>query len=249
MRTIKLYDGKEEYILASFASKEQAAAFVSEKAPSPRCALFPSLSADIGMIAGSPLWGNAVTPEALRAVSYYVGILCGWPQKEISVACENGRILLLPLAKQERQEILQKAKICKPTFAKTQVFDAFVTHTAVEIRAENTFLLIESDAPNAVAPSTVETLRTPEVLRINLPICYALLSDAELRLRVLLRGKGEALADDLLYMHALAYFHSIGRTVPDRAYAAAGGAYRIRGSAAESLRTLSLVSSEGGVLP
>lgn len=249
MRAIKLYDGKEEYTLASFMSKEQAAAFVREKTLSLKCALFPSLSADIGLICASPLWGNAVTPEALRAVSYYFGVLCGWPQREITVACESGSILSLELTKRSVCENSQKIKICKPKFTKTEVFNASVRHEAVAIRAETEFLLIASDHPNTVDPSAVETLRAPDALRVDVPICFASLSEAELCLRVCLRGRGEAFADDLLYMQALAYFYWIGRASPDRMYAAAGGLYRIREATAESLRTLLPVSTVRGALP
>lgn len=246
MRTIQLYDGKEKYTLASFDSREKAIAFVRQDDFAPKCALYPSHFAEIGMISYSPLWGNAITPEALRAVSYYFGILCGWPMKTIAVECENKSILSLDLTKNPMEENFQKLKIYKQSFAKSTVFSSSASHDAILVQGENSFLLIESDLVNAVDLSTAELLRTEKMPRIDSPICFASLSDDALQLRACKRGRGEVCADDLSYMHALAYFLSIGRAVPDRMYAAAGGLYRIRGSAAESLRALSVISTEGG---
>ena len=118
-----------------------------------------------------------------------------------------------------------------------------MSHEAIFFDAPNAFYMIESDHPIAVDLSAAESLRTVDFPRIDLPICFASLSESLLQLRVCKRGMGELCADDLMYMHALAYFVSIGRAAPDCLYEAAGGRYRIRGAfTAESLRIPALSS-------
>jgi hypothetical protein len=51
--------------------------------------------------------------------------------------------------------------------------------------------------------------------------------EKSLRLRALVRGVGEILADDAMYMRALAYFFSVGRVEKGIPYEAENGTYRI----------------------
>ena len=87
MRYKIFYDGKEKYTLASFDTRKMAEAWIKREESTPKCALFPSLSADIGLLSDAPLWGGEITPEALRAVSYYLGVCAGWPLEAVAVDC------------------------------------------------------------------------------------------------------------------------------------------------------------------
>lgn len=239
MRITKLYDGKEEYSLASFDTREQALLWIQKGDRLAKCALFPSLSADIGMISFSPLWDSRVTPEAFRAVSYYLGVLCGWPMEEVTVETENKNAIPLPLYSAQSAENSQKIKICKQLFEKTTIFTSSVSHEAIRVRAELDFFMIVSDCVSAVDFSAAEGFRMTDALRVDFPICFASLSDGAMQLRAYKRGVGALSADDFMHMHALAYFVFDGRAAPDRFYEAAGGSYRMHGAfAAESLRAV-----------
>lgn len=238
---MKIYcDGKEEYPLASCDSREAAEAFIKKERRSAALALYPSLSADIGLLSQSPLWGSAVTPEAMRAISYYLGIQLGWPLDLAEISCENGKTISIPLAQNPLSDISEKINICKEMFEKTIVFAPFASHAAVRFRPPFNFILVESECVDAVDPALAESLFSKDAPRIGLPVCFASLEKRVLRLRAIVRGIGEIGADDAMYMRALAYFYFVGRAEAGAWYEAAGGAYRVLGaSAVESLRKLS----------
>ena len=238
---MKIYcDGKEEYPLASLDSKEAAEAFIEKERRSAALALYPSLSADIGLLSHSPLWGWEVTPEAMRAISYYFGVQLGWPLDLAEISCENGKIISIPLAQNPLSDISEKINICKEMFEKTVVFVPFASHVAVRFRPPFDFILIESECADAVDPLLAESLFSKDAPRLGLPICFASLEKKTLRLRAVKRGVGETMADDAMYMRALAYFYFIGRAEAGAWYEAADGAYRVLGACTvESLRKIS----------
>jgi hypothetical protein len=240
MRIKNYCDGKEEYPLASSDSREAAETFIKKERRCAALALYPSLSADIGLLSRSPLWGREVTPEAMRAISYYFGVQLGWPLELAEVSCENGKTISVPLSRNPLSDISEKINICKEMFEKTIVFAPFASHAAVRFRSPFEFILVESECVDAVDPSLSESLFSKDAPRLGLPVCFASLENRSLRLRAVVRGIGETVADDAMYMRALAYFYFVGRAEARILYEAAGGAYRVLGaSAVESLRKIS----------
>ena len=232
-----LYDGQEKHALAAFDTKEQAQAFI-KKAETVATALYPTLSADVGMLTHSPLWGSTPTPQALRAVSYYLGISAGWPMQEITLECGNEKILSLPLSHDPSEKNPQKYKICKQLFENITVFNAAVKHEAAIFSAPFAFVLIGSESVEAVDLSLVGGLRSADANILGLPICFASLAEDALKLRACQSGRGALLADDVMYMLALSYFYRIGRADAGRSYFAASGEYRVEGNTVLSLRSL-----------
>ncbi len=242
MRTIILSDGNEEYTLCSLGAREQAEAWIREKKDSAALALYPTLSADIGLVCRSPLWGGEITPQALRAVSYYFGILAGWPMISISVEAENGKIFLLPLMTDREEKNPQKTTFCKQLFTNMVVLTSSVSHPAVRFCAPFSFIMIESEHTEAVDISLSEGFRTSDALRADVPICFASIEEDRLCLRACMRGHGEMRPDDMMHMRALSYFYLCGRAEQGRLYKGAEGLYRIAGGrVAESLRRVSCV--------
>jgi hypothetical protein len=190
------------------------------------------------MLTHAPLWGNTPTPQALRAVSYYLGISAGWPMREITLECEDGKIISLPLTHDSNEKNSQIIKICKQIFENITVFNASVKHGAALFYAPFAFVLIESEVIEAVDLSLVGGLRSADANILGLPICFASLAEDALKLRVCQSGHGVLLADDVMHMLALAYFYQIGRADAGRLYFAAGGEYRVEGNAVLSLRSL-----------
>ena len=237
MRYKTLYDGQEKHTVASFDTKEQAQAFI-QKAELAATALYPTLSADVGMLTHSPIWGSAPTPQALRAASYYLGVSAGWPMREITVEREDGKIVPLSLAHSSSERISQKLTICKQLFENIAVMTGSVSHEAVKISAPFSFVLIECDEIDAVDLKRAEGLRSIDSNILGLPICFASLSDDALKLRACQSGRGTVFADDVMHMLALAYLYRIGRAEAGRPYFAAGGEYRVEGSFSVSLRSL-----------
>lgn len=232
-----LYDGQEKHALASFDTKEQAQAYI-KNTETAATALYPTLSADVGMLTHAPLWGNTPTPQALRAVSYYLGISAGWPMREITLECENEKMFSLPLFHDPTGKIPKKCKISKQLFENITVFNSAVKHEATLFGAPFAFVLIGSETVEAVDLSHAGSLRSADANILGLPICFASLADDSLKLRACLGGRGALLADDVMHMLALAYFYRIGRADAGRSYFAAGGEYRVEGSFAVSLRSL-----------
>ncbi len=237
MRYKILYDGKEKHALAAFDTKEQALAYIKKKETA-ATALYPTLSADVGMLTHSPLWGNAPTPQSLRAVSFYLGISAGWPMREIEIECEDGKIISLSLSHDLAAKTPQKHKICKQMFENITVFNASVTHGAALFCAPFAFVLIESEEIEAVDLSLAQGLRSADANILGLPICFASLAEDALKLRACQSGRGAFSADDVMHMLALAYFYRIGRADAGRSYFAAGGEYRVDDRAVVSLRKL-----------
>lgn len=243
MRYKIFYDGKEKYTLASFDTREMAEVWIKREERSPKCALFPSLSADIGLLSDAPLWGREITPEALRAVSYYFGICAGWPLDVVAVECGEKKLISLPLVSNSEEKIYQRIKICKQMFENTEVFTAFSSHTAIRFFSPFSFVLIESECPDAVDLCTAEGMQTAEKCRLSCPICFAALREKNLLLRACMRGRGEMTADDSMYMRALAYFYLRGRASMEDTYVGGGGFYRVcENQTVEALRTLSPIS-------
>ncbi len=240
MRYEIFYDGKEKYPLCSCDTKEMAEAWIKEEANGKKCALFPSLSADIGLMADSPLWGGEITPEALRAVSYYLGILAGWPMDAVSVDCGEKKPRLLPLASKSEEKISCILRFCKQMFENTTVFCSSVSHAAVRFHAPFPFVMIDSACPRAVDLYVAKAMREEDEAHISLPLCFAALEGESLFLRACMRGRAEVQADDSMYMRALAYFYLSGRASIGAVYEGNGGFYRVReNQTVEALRILS----------
>ena len=242
MRIKTFCDGKEEYTLASFDTRELAEAFVKREKKRISVALYPSLSADIGLLCRSPLWGNESMAEALRALSYYLGIHAGWPMENVTVECENGNVISLPLVANPLADILIKTSFCKQTFENVDIFAPFAEHSAVRFAPPHAFLLIDSACVDAVNLSGAESFFSKDAPRMDLPVCFASLQGNVLRLRTLVRDIGEVVADDTMYMCALFYFFSAGRAEKGILYEAENGTYRIvDGCTVEAARRLSPV--------
>lgn len=242
MRYKIFYDGKEKYTLASFDTREMAEAWIKREGGTPKCALFPSLSADIGLLSDAPLWGGEITPEALRAVSYYLGICAGWPLEAVTVDCGAKTPISLSLASRSEEKISEKIKFCKQLFESTEVFTSSLSHVAVRFFAPFSFVLIESECPSAVDLCTAEGLRNADDPRLSCPICFASLQEKRLLLRACMRGLGEITADDSMYTRALAYFYLRGRVSMEDTYEGGGGFYRVcKNQTVEALRALSTV--------
>lgn len=235
-----LYDGQEKHALAAFDTKEQALAYIN-KTETAATALYPTLSADVGMLTHAPLWGNTPTSQSLRAVSYYLGISAGWPMREITLECENEKMFSLPLFHDPMGKIPQKCKISKQLFENITVFNATIKHEAMLLNAPFAFALIESEKVEAVDLSLAGGLRSADTNILGLPICFASLVGDTFKLRVFQSGRGAVLADDVMHMLALACFYRIGRADAERSYFAADGEYRVEGGAVVSLRSLCAV--------
>ena len=243
MRYKIFYDGKEKYTLASFDTREMAEAWIEREENAPKCALYPSLSADIGLLSDALPWGREITPEALRAVSYYLGICAGWPLEAVTVDCGAKTPISLALASHSEEKISEKIKFCKQIFENTEVFVSSVSHTAVRFFHPFPFILIESECPSAVDLGAAEGLQTANDPRLTCPICFAALQERQLLLRTCMRGLGEIKADDSMYMRVLAYFYLCGRASMEDTYEGGGGFYRVcKNQTVEALRSLSSVS-------
>jgi len=237
MRYKTLYDGQEKHTLASFDTKEQAQAYI-KNTETAATALYPTLSADVGMLTHSPIWGSAPTPQALRAASYYLGVSAGWPMREIAMECESEKIITLSLSPDPTGKIPQKRKICKQMFENITVFNANAEHAAALFSAPFAFVLIGSEAVEAVDLSLAGGLRSADANIFGLPICFASPEGDVLKLRACQSGRGTVFADDVMHMLALAYLYRIGRAEAGRSYFAAGGEYRVEGGFSVSLRSL-----------
>ena len=215
MKSMTFYDGNQKYSLSIFENKEKAMAYRGAE-----CRLFPSLSADIGLLCRTALWKNTVTPEALRAASFYFGKVAGWPIKEIFAELENGTTLPIALSEKE-DEIWIKTKICKQLFENILVFSSSVMHDAVLIEGENSFVFVESLHPDAVDVKTAEGLRATKPIA-GLPLYFGSIADGELCLRAV----RSPLADDLVCMHILMHLVSVGHAACGMEYHYSGGKYR-----------------------
>ncbi len=220
MKSMTLYDGNQKYFLCIFESKEKACAQGIEKSVA-QCRLYPSLDADIGLVSKSAFWGERITPEALRAVSFYFGTVAGWPMKEIAVELGGGEICPLALA-HKKEEIWIKTKICKELFEKISLFSSFVSHDAVLFLGDHPFVFVESGLPAAVNLKVAEGLRASKPIG-DLPIIFGSLSGEEL----LLRSMRLPYIDDLIISHILAYLVRMHHAGCEKKYKCMGGIYRV----------------------
>ena len=231
MKSMTFHDENQKYSLSIYENKEKA----MEQGDA-ECRLFPSLSADIGLFCRTALWQRTVTPEALRAVSFYFGKVAGWPMEEILIELESGKTLPLSLSS-KANKIWVKTKICKQIYENISLFSYSVIHDAVLVAGEHPFVFVESAHPNAVDVKTAEGLRATEPIR-GLPMYFGSLAGDALRLAAV----RSPLADDFVCMHILMYLISVGRAARGTDYHYRGGSYRAEtGDSMCAARALTLV--------
>ena len=217
MKHMTFYDENQKYSLYIHESKSQASAQKAEG-----CHLYPSLSCDIGLALRGAPYSDGVTPEALRAMSFCFGVVAGWPMDDITVECENGKEICLPLAHNKEDMIPIKTKICKDLFENITVLSSSVSHSAVIIQHERPFVFIESSLPSSVKPAAAEGLRCSKPIE-RLPLLFGSLSGDIL----LLNAVRLALVDDLMIAHLLCYLARIGHAAYGKDYEYRGGRFRV----------------------
>ena len=217
MKHMTFYDENQKYSLYIHGGKSEALAQKNEG-----CHLYPSLSCDIGLALRGVPYSDGVTPEALRAMSFCFGVVAGWPMDDITVECENGKEICLPLVHKKEDMIPIKTKICKDLFENITVFSSSVSHSAALIQHEHSFVFIESNLPSSVNLAAAEGLRGSKPIE-QLPILFGSLSGDALHLNAVRLAH----VDDLVIAHLLCYLARIGHAAYGKVYKYKGGLFHV----------------------
>lgn len=240
MRSRLLYDQNQRLRLLSFDKKEQALAYKSDGKYA-ECRIFPSLGCDLGLAPQSALWGQRVTEEHLRAVSYYFGAVCGWPMDEITIEVEGGENIVLPLARDKNEKIPIKTKLCKQLYENIRIYSSSVAHEAVLFSGEYPFVFVPSKCPSAVDTHRAVGLKG-DLPIAGLALFFGSVAEGELLLSSAIRGRQAPGADGAICTRILAYLCDAGQAEKGREYRFAEGIYRItEGGCAVSERAVSLI--------